>query len=165
MEASMGTPLGSREAFPEEETRHHVVRAMTSILVADQESDTRSRLTRALRREGYETLPARTGAEAVELAKSPLVRITILDVLLPDLSGIETFELISGFREVSGIFLARERTKETMVRLLDAGAFTVLDKPPRLDWLLEAVRRLDQRLGQENDKPMGTGFSPPRNEV
>jgi DNA-binding response OmpR family regulator len=128
-----------------------VVRALTSILVADQESDSRSRLLRALRREGYETVPASTGAEAVELAKSPLVRITILDVLLPDLSGIETFELISGFRDVRGIFLTRERTKETMVRLLDAGAFTVLDKPPRLDWLLEAVRLLDHRLESENE--------------
>ena len=123
-----------------------MVRATTSILVADQESDTRSRLIRALRREGYEALPASTGAEAVELARSSAVRIMILDVLLPDLSGIETFELITGFREVEGIFLARERTKETLVRLLDAGAFTVLDKPPRLDWLLEAVRRLDERL-------------------
>ncbi|HEX5138461.1 MAG TPA: response regulator [Planctomycetota bacterium] len=127
------------------------MRATTSILVADQESDSRSRLLRALRREGYETVPASTGAEAVELAKSPLVRITILDVLLPDLSGIETFELISGFRDVQGIFLTRERTKETMVRLLDAGAFTVLDKPPRLDWLLAAVRLLDHRLESENE--------------
>jgi DNA-binding response OmpR family regulator len=130
-----------------------VVRATTSILVADQESGTRSRLTRALRREGYEALPASTGAEAVELARSRAVTITILDVLLPDLSGIDTFELITGFREVEGIFLTRERTKETLVRLLDAGAFTVLDKPPRLDWLLEAVRRLDEKLGRAGEGP------------
>jgi DNA-binding response OmpR family regulator len=124
-----------------------MVRAATSILVADEERDTRSRLTRALRREGYDAVPASSGAEALDLARNRAVRITILDVLLPDLSGIDTFELITGFREVEGIFLARERTKETLVRLLDAGAFTVLDKPPRLDWLLEAVRRLDERLG------------------
>ena len=124
-----------------------MVRAATSILVADEERDTRSRLTRALRREGYEAIPASSGAEALDLARNRAVRITILDVLLPDLSGIDTFELITGFREVEGIFLARERTKETLVRLLDAGAFTVLDKPPRLDWLLEAVRRLDEKLG------------------
>lgn len=140
-----------------------MVRATTSILVADQESDSRSRLTRALRREGYEALPASTGAEAVELARSCAVRITILDVLLPDLSGIETFELITGFREVEGIFLARERTKETLVRLLDAGAFTVLDKPPRLDWLLEAVRRLDLRL--LNDRTETRGGTPPPDEI
>jgi DNA-binding response OmpR family regulator len=127
-----------------------MVRATTSILVADQERDSRSRLTRALRREGYEALPASTGVEAVELARSRAVTITILDVLLPDLSGIETFELITGFREVEGIFLTRERTKETLVRLLDAGAFTVLDKPPRLDWLLHAVRRLSRRLEDES---------------
>ena len=138
-----------------------MVRLATSILVADQERGTRSRLTRALRREGYAALPASTGAEAVEVARNTAVRITILDVLLPDLSGIETFELITGFREVEGIFLARERTKETLVRLLDAGAFTVLDKPPRLDWLLQAVRRLDERLGNDGEGRR----APPANET
>jgi two-component system response regulator MprA len=128
-----------------------VVAPTSTILVADQERESRDRLTRVLRQEGYEALPASTGAEALELARSPLVRITILDVLLPDLSGIETFELITRFRGgVRGIFLARERTKETLVRLLDAGAFTVLDKPPRLDWLLDAVGRLNRRLAHED---------------
>ena len=47
---------------------------------------------------------------------------------------------------MQGIFLARERSKETLVRLLDAGAYTVLAKPPRLDWLLAAVRELETRL-------------------
>jgi len=133
-----------------------VVAAKSStILVADQERESRSRLTRALRREGFRAVPARTGAEAVELARSRVVRITILDVLLPDLSGIETFELITAGRDgVGGIFLARERTKETLVRLLDAGAYTVLDKPPRMDWLLEAVRRLSRRL-QDEDRFQG----------
>jgi DNA-binding response OmpR family regulator len=128
-----------------------VVALASTILVADQERESRERLTRALEAQGFPALPAGTGAEAVELARSRVVRITILDVLLPDLSGIETFELITGLRDgVQGIFLARERTKETLVRLLDAGAYTVLDKPPRLDWLLNAVRRLSLRLAEED---------------
>jgi DNA-binding response OmpR family regulator len=108
-----------------------VVKALTSILVADQERDTRSRLTRALRREGYEALGASTGEEAVELARSRAVQITILDVLLPDLSGIETFELIAGIREVEGIFLARERRKETLVRLRPASWERIVRKRGR----------------------------------
>jgi DNA-binding response OmpR family regulator len=121
------------------------------ILVADQETSSRNRLTEALRGEGFDPLPARTGGEAVELARSRVVSITILDVLLPDLSGIETFQLISSVRGgVQGIFLARERTKDILVRLLEAGAYTVLQKPPRLDWLLDAVRRLSERIEKDD---------------
>ena len=121
------------------------------ILVADQEASSRNRLTEVLREEGFDPLPARTGGEAVELARNRVVSITILDVLLPDLSGIETFQLISSVRDgVQGIFLARERTKDILVRLLEAGAYTVLQKPPRMDWLLDAVRRLSARIEKED---------------
>lgn len=86
----------------------------------------------------------------MDVARTRLVGITILDVSLPDLSGIETFELISSVRRgVEGIFMARERSKETLARLLEAGAFTVLQKPPRVEMLLEAVRRLASRIDQE----------------
>jgi len=121
------------------------------ILVADQDSKSRNRLAEALEEDGFRPIPARTGAEAVEVARNRVVSITVLDVFLPDLSGIETFQLITSVRGgVQGIFLARERTKDTLVRLLEAGAYTVLPKPPRLDWLLEAARRLRARLAEED---------------
>lgn len=121
------------------------------ILLADQDDHSRNRLAGVLRDEGFETLPARTGAEAVDVVRARLVCITILDVALPDLSGIETFELISSVRRgVAGIFMARERSRETLARLLEAGAFTVLQKPPRAATLLKAVRRLASRIGNEN---------------
>lgn len=127
-----------------------------SILVADQDDRSRNRLLDALRDGGFDALPARTGGEAVELARDKVVGITILDVLLPDLSGIETFELITSVHDgVQGIFLAEERSKDTLMRLLEAGAYTVLAKPPRLDWLLEAVRELNSRidrLGQQRNR-------------
>ena len=124
--------------------------ALCPVLVVDQDTSSRNRLTEVLREDGFEALPVRTGGEAVEVARSRVVSITILDVLLPDLSGLETFELITSLRRgVQGIFLARERTKETLVRLLDAGAYTVLQKPPRMDWLLDAVRRLSERIKNE----------------
>ena len=124
--------------------------ALCPVLVVDQDTSSRNRLAEVLREDGFEALPVRTGGEAVEVARSRVVSITILDVLLPDLSGLETFELITSLRRgVQGIFLARERTKETLVRLLDAGAYTVLQKPPRMDWLLDAVRRLSERIKNE----------------
>jgi DNA-binding response OmpR family regulator len=122
-----------------------------SVLVADQEEESRNRLADALRDGGFEPLPARTGGEAVEVVRRRVVAITILDVLLPDLTGLETFELITSVRGgVQGIFLARERTKETLVRLLDAGAYTVLQKPPEVEVLLETVRRLTARIDRED---------------
>ena len=89
----------------------------------------------------------------MEVVRARLVGMTILDVALPDLSGLETFTLINSVRRgVRGIFLAKERTKETLARLLEAGAFTVLKKPPETQVLLETVRRLASRIENEEDK-------------
>ena len=131
--------------------------AKRPILLADRDESSRNRLATALAGDGYEPLAVRTGSEAVELARVELPRrrvipITILDVALPDLSGIETFELIGSVGgKVEGIFLSETRDKETLVRLLDAGAYTVLNKPPRLDWLLRAVRELSARIERESE--------------
>ena len=64
---------------------------------------------------------------------------------------VETFELITSVRDgVQGIFLARERSKDMLLRLFDAGAHTVLQKPPRTEVLLDAVRRLNSRIERED---------------
>ena len=123
------------------------------ILVADQDDASRNRLAGVLAEGGFEALPARSGSEAVEVVRARWVGMTILDVALPDLSGLETFTLINSVRRgVRGIFLAKERTKETLARLLEAGAFTVLGKPPETQVLLETVRRLASRIENEDDK-------------
>ncbi|MFQ5844111.1 MAG: response regulator [Planctomycetota bacterium] len=120
------------------------------VLVADRDDRTRNRLTEALRREGFDALGARTGGEAVEVARNRVVAISVLDWALPDLSGIETYRLITSLYDgVEAIFLSQERSKDTLVRLLDEGVFTVLHKPPRIDVFLRAVHELDSRLGRE----------------
>ncbi len=120
------------------------------ILVADQDDVSRNRLAEVLAGEGFHPLPARTGGEAVEVVRNTLVAVTILDVALPDFSGIEAFRLITDIRSgVPGIFLARDRSTSTMARLLDAGAYTVLGKPPRISVLVEALRGLASRFGSD----------------
>jgi len=120
------------------------------VLVADRDDTSRLRVVEFLRSGGFDPLPARTGGEAIEVVSRRVVAITILDVLLPDLSGIETFRLIGAVRgRVPGIFLASDRSKDTLVRLLEAGAYTVLHKPPRLEAVLEAVRGVASRIDRE----------------
>ncbi len=122
-----------------------------SILVADEDDQSRNRLTSALRNEGFTAFGARSGAEAVEVVRNRGVGISILDTNLNDLTGIETFRLITSLYDgVEAIFLSRERSKDTLVRLLDAGVYTVLNKPPRLDVLLRAVRELAGRFGWDD---------------
>ncbi len=60
-----------------------------SILVVDDESDFLDTLGFALRREGFEVETAATGAAALEVLGRPGVDLVILDVMLPDMSGIE----------------------------------------------------------------------------
>lgn len=59
------------------------------ILLVDDEADIRELLDLNLRREGFQTLHAATGNQAIELANSKSPSLIILDLMLPDLSGTE----------------------------------------------------------------------------
>lgn len=63
--------------------------ALGPILIVDDEADLRNLVDVNLTREGFETIHAATGAEALELARSEQPSLIILDLMLPDLSGTE----------------------------------------------------------------------------
>lgn len=64
---------------------------MTSgpVLIIEDEQDLRDLVEQQLRREGFETLSAATAEEGLRLARTPRVSLVLLDLMLPDLSGIE----------------------------------------------------------------------------
>jgi len=63
--------------------------ALGPILIVDDEADLRNVVDFNLKREGYETVHAATGGEALELARSEQPSLILLDLMLPDLSGTE----------------------------------------------------------------------------
>jgi CheY-like chemotaxis protein len=76
-------------------------RSAQSILVVDDAESNRYALSRALRAEGFHTMEAAAGAQALELAE--YVSAVVLDVHLPDLHGFEVCRLLRGNPKTSKV--------------------------------------------------------------
>lgn len=73
------------------------------ILIVDDEDDLRTLLDLHLRREGFRTVLASSGAEAIELAAKVLPSLVVLDLMLPDLSGTEVCRRLRAMPALIGV--------------------------------------------------------------
>lgn len=95
----------------------------------------------ALRRSGFEVLTADTGRAGASIASSGAADVVLLDVRLPDVSGIDVLRIIR--REASAvpvIMMTAYSTTSMIVRAMRLGAVDFLEKPLTPDDLLHAVR-------------------------
>lgn len=126
--------------------------AASPILVADGDRATRRAVGGLLRRIGHETIEAKTGPEALELAMRLRPALVILEVNLEDVSGYEICrELCDAFGgEISIIFLSGHRTTSSdRVAGLLVGADDYIVKPFDPDELLARVRAALRRVAVE----------------
>ena len=124
------------------------------ILVADHEPACRDRITRLLRRIGFETAETPTGPETLEAAARLKPSLVVLDVSLPDVSGYEVCrELRDEYGHQLGIiFVSRERTTPAdRVAGLLVGADDYIVKPFDDDELLARARGVLRRI----EPPLG----------
>ena len=105
---------------------------MTKVLVVDDAVDTVRVLTQVLRNQGYEVLPAYSGREALDLAAAECPDAILLDVMMPEMDGIEVCRRLKadGRLATIPIILATARDlDEDIVEGLDAGADDYVAKP------------------------------------
>ena len=116
------------------------------ILVVDDEQAVRESLRRSLRFNGYDGALAQDGMQALELIESEQPDLTILDVMMPRLDGLDVCrELRSkGYDRPILMLTARDGVAERVAGL-DAGADDYLPKPFALEELLARVRALLRR--------------------
>ena len=119
---------------------------MNSILVVDDDTRLREILALCLRRAGYEVQEAMTGYEGLELARKHLPSLVLLDVKLPDVSGVEICKKIKADPALADVFVALcsgEATgEEQKIDGLQIGADEYLVKPFGIEELLARVRTL-----------------------
>lgn len=113
------------------------------ILVVDDEPDTVTLLGMTLTRAGYTVLKATSGKAGLELVASEHPDLIILDIMMPDLSGLD---VLKALREKPGsnpptviLFTAKSRM-EDMIEGMEAGAYKYLVKPTSREKLLETVK-------------------------
>ena len=112
------------------------------ILLVDDEDTIRLFLEKTLREEGYEALTAATGAEALEITRSELPDLVLLDLKLPDMSGLEVLRQIKEeVPEVCVIMLTAFGDIETAVTAMKKDAFDFVSKPVNLEQLLMTIEK------------------------
>ncbi|MDO8209469.1 response regulator transcription factor [Conexibacter sp. CPCC 206217] len=120
------------------------------ILVVDDEPAVRSALERALRLDGYDVALAADGAQALDALSGVAHDAVVLDVLMPELGGLEVCRRLraAGDRTPVLMLTARDRVADR-VSGLDAGADDYLVKPFALEELMARLRALLRRTGAD----------------
>ena len=120
------------------------------ILLVDDERDILEFLGYNLRREGYNVLTASNGRQAIEVAKNELPHLIILDVMMPDMDGIETcreIREIPGLKDVMIAFLTARSEDYSQIAGFDVGADDYINKPIKPRVLISRIKALLRRSG------------------
>ena len=119
------------------------------ILLVDDEPDILEIVRFNLDKEGYQIEMASNGLEALKVAKKFLPHLIILDIMMPNLDGIETCELMrqdDRFQETIVMFLTARGEYYSYVAAFDAGADDYVTKPVKPKVLVSKVKGLLRRL-------------------
>lgn len=125
------------------------------ILLVDDEPDILEIVGYNLSNEGYQVITAENGQEGVKKAKKELPHLIILDVMMPEMDGIEACELIrksKGLEDTIITFLTARSEDYSQVAGFDAGADDYITKPIKPKVFLSKVKSLLRRLkkGEED---------------
>ncbi|MCI0699508.1 MAG: sigma-54 dependent transcriptional regulator [Planctomycetia bacterium] len=113
---------------------------MPQLLLVDDDPDLiRKQVEHAFRGEGVTVAVARTGREGLEQAKTLSPSVILLDVRLPDLTGLEVYSQLRAFdRRTPVVFITSTTNTDTAIEAMKLGAYDYLFKP--LD--LQQLRRI-----------------------
>lgn len=128
----------------------------TRVLVVDDEPQILRALKINLSVRGYEVVTAATGAGALRAAAEQRPDVVILDLGLPDISGIEVLAGLRGWLTVPVIVLSARTDSADKVEALDAGADDYVTKPFGMDEFLARLRAAARRNAAtaETDQPI-----------
>ena len=119
------------------------------ILLVDDEPDILEIIRFNLEKVGYQIKTASNGLDAIKVSKKFLPNLIILDVMMPDLDGIETCERLrqdERFQETIIMFLTARGEDYSYVAAFDAGADDYVTKPVKPKVLVSKVKGLLRRL-------------------
>ena len=125
------------------------------ILLVDDEQDILEIVGYNLAQEGYQIVTASNGKEAIVKAKKELPHLIIMDVMMPEMDGMEACENIRKIPELSHViitFLTARSEDYSQVAGFDAGADDYIAKPIKPKLLVSKVKALLRRLKEEEAK-------------
>jgi CheY-like chemotaxis protein len=134
-----------------------------SILITDDDPGCRAALKDIFEPEGYRTLLASCGEEAVDIVRGYPVHLALLDMHMPKLTGLETLELVRQINNLLPCILITADNNENLMRqAFRARVYSVIPKPLSKNVVLYTVVRVLVRVyGQKLRPGSGNGDPPP----
>lgn len=125
------------------------------ILLVDDEPDILEIISYNLSSEGYQIITAENGLEAIELARQNKPHLIILDVMMPEMDGIEACERIRKIPELQETvitFLTARSEDYSQMAGFDAGADDYITKPIKPKVLTSKVKALLRRFKEDESQ-------------
>lgn len=124
---------------------------MPTILVVDDDPKILSVVSRGLRFEGYEVQAATDGASALQQAREMPPDLVVLDVMLPEMDGLEVCRRLRRGLVAPILMLTARDAVPDRIAGLDSGADDYLVKPFDFDELLARIRALLRRIQAQRE--------------
>lgn len=123
---------------------------VSKVLVVDDDPNLRKTLADILRVKGYVSVVAGSGAEAIAVATQEPIPLALVDLKLPDMSGLDVMERIKAVSPLTEvIILTGNASLDTAIEATRRGAFSYLLKPYQMDDLLLNIRHgVDRQQAQ-----------------
>ncbi|MEP0133657.1 MAG: response regulator transcription factor [Eudoraea sp.] len=125
------------------------------ILLVDDEPDILEILKYNLSSQGYQVFTAKNGIEGVEKARKKTPHLILLDVMMPEMDGIEACDVIrntKGLENTLITFLTARGEDYSQVAGFDAGADDYITKPIKPKLLVSKIKALLRRLNEEKNQ-------------
>ena len=116
-----------------------------TILIVDDEEGIRSALAGILEDEGYRTVSAGDGVEALALCKRELPSLVLLDIWMPRMDGLETLRCLKElYPALNVVMMSGHGTIETAVKSTKLGAYDFIEKPLSLEKVVVTVEMISK---------------------
>ena len=120
------------------------------MLVLDDDYYVRKAVAGLLKLKGYMPVEAETGKIALERLEEERPVVAILDIMLPDISGLEVLRRIrKDFPEIESIMLTGQGTKTSAIEAVNMGAFGFIEKPYEPEELLEMIKKAIKKRNEQ----------------
>ncbi len=120
-----------------------------TILLVDDEEDILDFVGYNLRKEGFNVVTSLNGRDALKLAQKEVPKLILLDLMMPEMDGIETCQELKRFPELKDtiiVFFTARSEDFTQILGLDAGADDYITKPIKPSVLISKVNSLLRRI-------------------
>ena len=111
-----------------------------TVLVVDDNEDLLETFAMILKRRGFSVQTADNGVSAVDRFKEQSFDVILMDIVMPEMNGVEAFKKIKEIQPGASIILMTAYSEEELIQTAkDEGAHQIIHKPIRIDQLIELI--------------------------